>query len=365
MSRHGSTRATVQHGSTRATVQHGSTRVNADHGSTERKPGHGSTRFNTGHGSTRVNTGHEHPAIQIDGLTKYYGSVIGVEDLSLRVEQGEVFGFLGANGAGKTTTIRLLLDLLRPSRGTAAILGNDCRRDSLRARRLVGYLPGELPIYPDLSAADYLKYLSRLDDRRLDAGYLSTLLLRFDVSDLDLRRPLRDQSHGMKRKVGIVQALMMRPPVVILDEPTAGLDPFVVQAFREQLEELRAAGGTTVFLSSHVLAEVESTCDRVGIVRAGRIVNVASLQELKTGAPRRVVVEFAKAVAPPPELAVVNPVSVSPSRWELDVNGTLEPLMRILSALPVTDLSIEPFSLERHVLSLYRESDRPARERPA
>ena len=178
-------------------------------------------------------------AIRIDGLAKYYGPVIGVEDLSLQVERGEVFGFLGANGAGKTTTIRILLDLLRPSRGAASVGGFDCQRQSRQARRTIGYLPGELPVYPDLSAGGYLHYLSRLDDRPVPPAYLAELLRRFDVSDLDVRRRLRDQSHGMKQKIGIIQALMTRPAVVILDEPTAGLDPFMVHAFRDVIEDLR------------------------------------------------------------------------------------------------------------------------------
>jgi ABC-2 type transport system ATP-binding protein len=226
------------------------------------------------------------PAIQADGLTKYYGPVIGVEDLSFDVAPGEVYGFLGANGAGKTTTIRLLLDLLRPSRGRAAVLGIDCHRDSLRARRQIGYLPGELPIYPDLTARGYLEYLSRLDPRPIDRAYVDGLLKRFDISGVDLGRRLRDQSHGMKQKIGIVQALMARPPLLILDEPTAGLDPLMVQAFRGTIDDLRARGDTTIFLSSHVLSEVEAMCDRIGIVRGGRMVTTGTIEDLRRAATR-------------------------------------------------------------------------------
>src|SRR3954462_15164054 len=142
-------------------------------------------------------------AIRAESLTKYYGAVIGIEELSVEVARGEVYGFLGTNGAGKTTTIRLLLDLLRPSRGRAAVLGVDCQRDSLAARRLIGYLPGDLPIYPDLSARGYIDYLSRLDGRPVPSAHLGHLLKRFDVSDLDQHRRLRVQSHGMKQKIGI------------------------------------------------------------------------------------------------------------------------------------------------------------------
>ena len=291
-------------------------------------------------------------AIQIDGLAKYFGRVIGIDDVTLRVGRGEVFGFLGANGAGKTTTIRLLLDLLRPSKGRASVLGFDCHRDSLQARRQIGYLPGELPVYPDLTAGGFLDYLTTLDDRPVDPAYRRSLLRRFDVSDLDLRRRLRDQSHGMKQKVGIIQALMARPPVVILDEPTAGLDPFMVHAFRQVVDDLRRAGDTTVFLSSHVLTEVETTCDRIGIIRAGRIVLVSTLAELQRDAPRRVRVEFSRAV---PVLVLPGVVvrAISATAWEADVIGPLGPFLNTLESLPVHDLHVEPFSLERRLLELY------------
>ena len=292
------------------------------------------------------------PAIRVDGLAKYFGPVIGIDDVTLQVERGEVFGFLGANGAGKTTTIRLLLDLLRPSKGRASVLGFDCHYDSLNARRQIGYLPGELPVYPDLSAAGFLDYLAALDGRPVDPAYRRLLLRRFDVSDLDLRRRLRDQSHGMKQKIGIIQALMVRPPVVILDEPTAGLDPFMVHAFRQVIDDLRRGGDTTVFLSSHVLTEVETTCDRIGIIRAGRIVLISSLAELERDAPRRVRVQFSRPV---PVLALPGIVvrATSPAEWEAEVSGPLGPFLKSLEPLPVHDLHVEPFSLERRLLELY------------
>lgn len=292
-------------------------------------------------------------AIRVDGLTKYYGAVIGIEDLSFDVARGEVYGFLGANGAGKTTTIRLLLDLLRPTRGHATIFGVDCHRDSLEARRQIGYLPGDLPIYPDLNARDYLAYLARLDSRPVPPGHLQYLLKRFDVSDLDLRRRLRDQSHGMKQKIGIVQALMTRAPVLILDEPTAGLDPLMVQAFQETLADLKRAGGTTVLLSSHVMGEVESTCDRIGVVRSGRLVTSSTIEDLKRDAARRVDVSFTAPVPGPAALPGVTVRSASTTRWTLDVRGPLGPVVATLSGLPVEDLRVEPFKLEDYVAQFY------------
>jgi len=278
-------------------------------------------------------------AIRIEGLTKYYGSVVGIEDLTLEIAPGEVFGFLGANGAGKTTTIRLLLDLLRPTRGRASVFGVDCHHDSLNARLKIGYLPGELPIYRDLSAAGYLEYLARLDSRPVAPDYLRHLLRRFDVSDIDAKRALRVQSHGMKQKIGIIQALMTRPPVVILDEPTAGLDPLMAQAFRDTIAELRRRGDTTVFLSSHVLTEVEATCERIGLIRAGRIVTLGTIEDLKRTAARRVTVTFADGTAP----------------LVTDVRGPLGPLLTSLNGRPIHDVTVEPFKLEDYLARFYAE----------
>jgi ABC-2 type transport system ATP-binding protein len=294
------------------------------------------------------------PAIQVDGLTKYYGAVIGVEELSFDVQPGEVYGFLGANGAGKTTTIRLLLDLLRPSRGRASVLGFDCRRDSLEARRRIGYLPGELPVYPDLSAAGYLDFLSNLDGRPVSRPYLDELLKRFDVSQVDLTRRLREQSHGMKQKIGIIQALMGRAPVLILDEPTAGLDPLMVQAFRDAIDTLKENRATTIFLSSHVLTEVEATCDRIGLIRGGRMVASGTIADLKRNAARRVIVELREAAPTPfPVLQGVTVVSNAGRRIELDVQGPLGPVLHALAAFPVHDLQVESFTLEDFVARYY------------
>jgi ABC-2 type transport system ATP-binding protein len=294
------------------------------------------------------------PAIRVDGLTKYYGPVIGVEDLSFQVDRGEIYGFLGANGAGKTTTMRLLLDLLRPTQGSASVLGVDCHRQSLSARRLIGYLPGELPIYPDLTAAGYLDYLTRIDDRPVRQTYLRELLERFDVSAVDLGRRLRDQSHGMKQKIGIVQALMSQAPVLILDEPTAGLDPLMVQAFRDTVAALRTRGDTTVFLSSHVLAEVESTCGRIGLVRGGRMVATESMDALRSRAARLVTIDFSTPVTIAiPAVTGLTARSRTDAQWIVEVGGPLGPLLQILSALPVRDLRIEPFRLEDYIARFY------------
>ena len=291
------------------------------------------------------------PAIRLDELTKYYGPVVGVEKLSLQVEQGEIFGFLGANGAGKTTTIRMLLDLLRPSSGSASVLGFDTRRKSLDVRRRIGYLPGEMPVYPELTGAAYLDFLSTIGAAPVSAARLDWLFRRFDVSDLDLKRPMRDYSHGMKRKLGIIQALMTDAPVLVLDEPTSGLDPLMIEAFAETVDEIARTGRTTVFLSSHILSEVDRMCQRIALVRSGTLVAVRTLTELRAGAPRRVTVSFSSPVCTPPSVPCTI-VSHDPQRWVLDVQGALGPLVVSLAHLPVADVTVAPFSLEDTILRL-------------
>jgi ABC-2 type transport system ATP-binding protein len=294
------------------------------------------------------------PAIRTIGLTKYFDSVVAVEDLSLDVEHGEIYGFLGANGAGKTTTIRLLMDLLRPTRGTAMVLGIDCHRASLEARRQIGYLPGELPIYPDMTAGGYLNFLGALDGRPVPREYLGSLLKRFDVSAVDLRRPLRQQSHGMKRKIGVIQALMSRAPLIVLDEPTSGLDPLMVQAFRETLEDLRRQRDTTVFLSSHVLAEVESTCDHIGLIRGGRLVTAGTIDEIRRVSPRRVRVELnALPTGEIPPLPGATIVSRTGRELVLEVRGPLGPVLGALGPLGIHDVHVEPFKLEDYIVKFY------------
>jgi ABC-2 type transport system ATP-binding protein len=293
------------------------------------------------------------PALRIAGLTKYFGAVIGVEALSLDVPAGSVFGFLGANGAGKTTTIRLLLDLLRPTSGSASILGFDCRRESLEVRRRVGYLPSEMPFYPDQTGAGYLKFLASLGAQPVSSGRLESLFRRFDVSELDLGRRMRDYSHGMKRKMGLVQALMTDAPVLILDEPTSGLDPLMIEAFCETVDEL-AKSGRTIFLSSHVLSEVDRVCERIALIRNGGLVAVRTMSELRLATPRRVTVLFSRpvdtAVALAPDLAIV---TREPQRWVIEARGPLGTLVAGLAHLPVADISIAAFGLEETILHLF------------
>jgi beta-exotoxin I transport system ATP-binding protein len=293
-------------------------------------------------------------AVRLVDLTKYFGAVVGVDRLSLDIAPGEVFGFLGANGAGKTTTIRLLLDLLRPSGGEASIAGFDTRRQSLEVRRRVGYLPGDMPIYPELTGAGYLRFLAAIGTMPVSLARLEQLFRRFDISDLDLGRRMRDYSHGMKRKLGIIQALMANAPVVILDEPTSGLDPLMIEAFSETIDDLARDGRTTVFLSSHVLSEVDRVCHRIGLVRSGRLVAVRTLGELRASAPRHVTVTFSESVSAPPPPGVTV-VSCEPHRWRLEIEGPLGPLLKTLACLPVADIEATTVTLADTVLRLMDE----------
>ena len=229
--------------------------------------------------------------IEVNGLTKHYGSKRGINDVSFQVEEGEIFGFLGPNGAGKTTTIRLLMALLRADAGTARIAGLDCWSQSVEIKRLIGYLPGEPALDPNLTGGQILAYFGHLRGG-VDQAYLKQLIQRFD---LDPTRKFRQYSSGNKRKVVLIQAFMHRPRLLILDEPTNALDPLNQQEFDRMIREVRDEG-RTVFLSSHILTEVESTCTRVAIIRAGQLVRMGGVTELKDIKHHEVTITFADAV---------------------------------------------------------------------
>ena len=232
------------------------------------------------------------PVIATSGLSKDYGAGRGLFGLDLEIHQGEIFGFLGPNGAGKSTTLRLLLDLIKPTAGSARVLGLDTRRESLAIRRRVGFLPGDLAMYPKLTGRVLLDYFARLRGG-VDRGVQASLAERFDA---DLDRPVGELSTGNRQKIGLVQAFMHVPEVLILDEPIAGLDPLVQQSFHALLGEV-SAQGRTVLLSSHTLSEVERVTHRLAILRHGRLVVVDSLERLRNVAVQRVEFEFGVPVA--------------------------------------------------------------------
>ena len=294
------------------------------------------------------------PAVSVRGLTKSYGRVRGVVDLTFSVERGEVFGYLGPNGAGKTTTIRTLLDFIRPTDGRASILGLDSRRDVIEIHGHVGYLPGEFGLYEHLTAREQLTYLGSLRGG-VDEGSIGELAERFDL-DLDVH--IASLSHGNKQKVGLIQAFVHHPDVLILDEPTQGLDPLMQQAFYRLLDEARERGAT-VFLSSHVMPEVEHVCDRVGIIRDGRLVAVEDIDDLKGKALKMVEVRLA---TPAPSgtfdrVPGVREAVAFGDRVRVTMAGPIDPLVKALARHEVLDLESRESSLEEIFLTFYGSAE--------
>ena len=300
------------------------------------------------------------PAIETEGLTKFYGPHRGVVDLDLAVPEGEIFGFLGPNGAGKTTTIRVLMDLIRPTRGQARIFGKDAQVDSVAIKAGIGYLPGELALWPNLTGRQTLTYLGNLRGG-VDPQRINTLAERLQ---LDLSKKFREYSKGNKQKVGLVQAFMHAPRLLVLDEPTAGLDPLNQQEFFRLVAEARA-GGATVFLSSHVLSEVEHTCDRVGIIRDGQLVRVGGVHEIVSEKLYRVELTFAGpvdgAVAGAfAALPGVSAVRLEEGRLHFVVQGALDSVIKQAAHYPVLTLTSHEPTLEEAFLAYYRPEGTPA-----
>jgi ABC-2 type transport system ATP-binding protein len=295
-------------------------------------------------------------AIRTEGLTKYYGRgrrrSRGLEGLDLTVRPGEVFGFLGPNGAGKTTTIRLLLDLIRPTGGRAEVLGMDTRTRSVDVRRLVGYVPGELGLYENLTGRELLAYLANLRGRA-DRSYVDELAGRLG---LDLSRHVHDLSRGNKQKLGLVQAFMHRPELLVLDEPTGGLAPLVQQEFHRLVADHTAAGGT-VFLSSHMLSEVEHLAHRVAIVRDGRLAVVEEVAALKARALRRLELDFARPVPPGAfaGLPGVRELAVDGAVLHCAVEGSVDAVVKAAARFEVLNVVSHEPDLEEIFLAYYRK----------
>lgn len=290
-------------------------------------------------------------AITTSGLTKAYGQVQALHGVDLAVAKGQIFGFLGPNGAGKTTTIRCLLDLIRPQAGAIRILGLDPQADPVAVRARVGYLPGELNLDSNYTAEQTLRYFNSLRGNETDWSFVRQLAQRLH---LDLTTPIKNLSKGNKQKVGIAQALMSRPELLLLDEPTAGLDPLMQQEVYRLLKEARAAGAT-IFFSSHILSEVEAIADHIAIIRDGLIVEEAEPHQLVSMALRRIRIRFQEAVNPSP-LADVPGVSLlaqNDLHATVQVEGELDGLIKALAVYPVSDLETERPSLEEVFLAYY------------
>ncbi len=292
------------------------------------------------------------PVIRGVSLTKYYGDDRGVEDLNFSVEPGEIYGFLGPNGAGKTTTIRLVLDLIRPTRGVVEVFGAT-PRSCPGLRRRIGYLPGDLRLYEQLTARELLDYFAHL--RRIESLGVAPVLA--ERLDLELDRPINSLSKGNRQKVGIVQAFMHDPDLLVLDEPTSGLDPLVQQVFYELLDEARAAG-RTVFLSSHVLPEVQHVADRVALLRDGSVILTGTVEQLRARAFTRVEVTLAHAAAPDAFVGLpgVRELERHGSTILFALHGEADGLVKALATHHVLGLDSHEADLEDVFLSLYRES---------
>jgi ABC-2 type transport system ATP-binding protein len=294
-------------------------------------------------------------AIRTEDLTKSYGSTDALVSLDLEVAQGDVLGYLGPNGAGKTTTIRLLLGLIRATRGTAEIFGVDAQEDPVEAHRHTAYVPGEANLWPSLTGAETLHLLGRVQGS-FDAGYRDELIERFEF---DPSKKVRTYSKGNRQKLILIAGLMSRAELLLLDEPTSGLDPLMERAFRESVEEARPHG-QTIFLSSHILSEVEAVCDRIAILRAGRLVDIGTLEEMRHLSALKVEVELD---GPAPDLsgiAGVTGVEIDDHRVHCQVTGPIEPLLQALVPVGVRHLTSEQPSLEELFLAHYGADGDPS-----
>ena len=292
--------------------------------------------------------------IVAEHLTKFYGKQRGVIDLTFSVAPGEVFGYLGPNGAGKTTTIRTMLDFIRPTSGRASVLGLDVRRDRVEIHRRTGYLPGEFGLYERLTGREFLAHFASLRGG-VDERHVGELVERLDV---DPTQHIRALSHGNKQKLALIQAFMHRPELLVLDEPTTGLDPLIQQEFYAMVDQVRR-DGRTVFLSSHVLPEVDRVCDRVGIIREGRLIAIEDIGDLKAKAVREIEIHFARPV-PPEEFAGLPGVQQASGHGDvvrLTVAGALDAVVKTAAQFDIVDLESHEPSLEDIFLTFYGRGD--------
>lgn len=298
-------------------------------------------------------TKHGEIAVQIRGLTKSYGKVQALRGIDLEVKRGEMFGFLGPNGAGKTTTIRCMLDSIRPDGGSINLMGINPQADPPAAQARIGYLPGEMQFYDNLTAERQLRFFNDLRGNSVDWTYIRQLAGRLK---LDLASPIKNLSKGNKQKVGVIQALMHRPELLLLDEPTSGLDPLMQQEVLNLLRETNQ-DGTTVFFSSHIMSEVEQVAGRVAIIRAGEIVEVADTSELTHRTLNRMVVRFKRPVDLE-ELFVLPGVEIincDDTQAKFQITGDMEAFVQALGKTPVLDMETEHPSLEETFLTYYKE----------
>lgn len=297
-------------------------------------------------------------AIEMRGLTKDYGRLRALDNVSLTVSQGEIFGFLGPNGAGKTTAIRLLFDLIRPTAGSAYVWGADCQRDSVQAREHMGYLPGDLRLYERLTGQETIDFFCSLRDG-IDQALVQEMVRRLE---LDTSKVVKTYSKGNRQKLGLVLAMMHRPRVLVLDEPTSGLDPLVQETVENLLREFVKNGGT-VFFSSHILSEVERLCDRAAFLREGKLVAVETIRDVKGRSLHMLDVTFSEPVSPGEfEMPGVTVVAAQGTRLQLEVLQNLDGVLKQIARHTVIDLRTEQPSLDEVFRVHYEGDGQPARE---
>jgi len=293
-------------------------------------------------------------SINTTDLTKFYGKHRGILGVSLDINEGEVFGLLGPNGAGKTTCIRIFLDFIRPSSGSATVLGMDSRSDSVEIRRNVGYLPGDFITYEKLTAEELLQYFANLR-----GGHLRKAKALAERFDLDLSRKIGELSRGNRQKVGLIQAFMSDPKLLILDEPTTGLDPLLQQEFHTLVLE-EAEAGKTLFVSSHVLPEVEVICDRVGIIREGSIVAIEEVATLRKQTVTKIEIEFGQAISKAEFEGVdgVSEVTIKDHHLSCNVTGSVDSLIKLAARYTVVNIQSGHPGLEEVFLTYYSQPDK-------
>ena len=296
----------------------------------------------------------QEPVIVIDKLEKSYGKIQAVRSISMSVQRGEIFGFLGPNGAGKTTTIRCMLDVIRPSAGTIRVLGLDAQRNKHTLHQHIGYLPGDVRLPGTMTGKQVIDYFSRLQG--LEPVLLNDLIARFDV---EVKRPMKSYSKGMRQKIGIVLAFMCDPEVLILDEPTSGLDPLLQKTFHELLLEEQVRG-KTIFMSSHIMSDVEKVCQRVAVIRSGELVTIEEVEKLREKAGQRVIVEFGDAVTKEELAGIPGVIDVTKNNraYHLDVGGSMDSLIKSFSRHEVLRMQAEEAPLEEVFLKFYQEPEK-------
>ena len=298
----------------------------------------------------------QEPVIVIDNLAKSYKNVQAVRGISISVERGEIFGFLGPNGAGKTTTIRCMLDVIRPTSGAIRVLGLDAQSDAHALHQRIGYLPGDVRLPGRMTGKQIIHYFANLQGR--EPVLLNDLVERFDV---EMKRPLKGYSKGMRQKIGIVLAFMCDPDVLILDEPTSGLDPLLQKTFNEfLLEEQRR--GKTIFMSSHIMSDVEKVCQRVAVIRSGELVTLEAVEALREKAGQQVTVEFGDAVeeAELARIPGVSTVTKTNGTFHFNISGNMDSLIKALSQHEVRRLHSQEAPLEEVFLKFYEEPEKVA-----